>query len=751
MTDAGCQIAEGGQGGGTAELAVWDGEEWEAVSALPEQWTPDEWAERRLVLPAADHAEPGPYRASRTPYVRGPLAAYADAVVEFLVLTTGTQVAKTMMLTIMAGYAVDQHPGPILLVEPTKTALDKLNVRLERMIVMSPGFADNLAGDKNAAKGYAKRFKRCTLYQAWSGSEAELAGTPIREVYLDETDKYPAPLVGQGWPSQHAIERTSNFPGRKVVRACTPSTNYGEIWVELKASLLHVFIVPCPHCLGYQLLVFRGSRGSESGVRWPAYRERGAAVAKAAGRELGEMYGVTWAEGERDWRKIHTQHLAWYECRWCGGRIETWQKPWMLARGVWVAGRFVEGEEDEGSVVLTENSLEFLEFFGGLLEAACGRGDADDVIGGRLSGAVAERLMDAGCQMPDARQEDGAAADAELERRRAAWRAEWGSHVGFWLPGLNSPFHARSWWSFAATFLRYKDTPERLKTFRQDWQGLPWTEDIRDATEEQWLQHVGATPRGLVPSEVQVLTAGVDVADYMYHTAVVGWGEAGKMWLLDESVYESPGNVKDRLLRGSYGRAAVQGEGLMVAMGFWDSGWQAGEQYEECREFPDRLRPIKGQPGTRMGGRLWSATKMDIHPLTHKAFPGGMLLVSVNVDAFKDTILLHRLLVPPGGPGYLELHAEPSEELLRHLVAEHKVIERDKSGHIKEHWAVVESRPNHYLDALVYAVAAGEYIGARTLGPVPSGDAGADAGERVGRREGGRRTAGWASKRRRRW
>ena len=738
------------------ELAVWDAAEWEAVRALPKAWTPDEWAERRLVLPAADHAEPGPYRASRTPYVRGPLTAFVDPVVEFVTICTAPQVAKTMMLMMIAGYTTDQEPSPVLVVEPTRMMLDKLNVRFDRLMLASPGFAENLAGDKNAVKGYQKQFRRNTIYEAWAGSDANLAGTPIRIVLLDEVDKYPQSQAGHGTPSLQAIERTNNFPGRKIVRTCTPSTDYGEIWVELQASLVHVFVVPCPECLGYQLLVFRGDREGRYGVCGTEARERGAAVASAAGRTLGPPYGVEWPEGERDWRKIHTQHLAWYGCRWCGARIETWQKPGLLARGVWLAGEFLSGEEASGGVVLTEASERFLEDFGPVLRAAGGSEQAEELLGGRLARDVAPRLLAWLDGLDEAERErilDEREAAERLERMRE-WRAEWSSHVGFWLPGLYSPFHARSWHSFAATFLRYKDNAEQLKTFRQDWQGLPWTEDRIKTTIEGLRARCRELPRGQVPRWAQVLTAGVDVHKGRYNVLIEAWGPLGQSAAILIGEYESAEAAKQVLFGTRYPYVHSPEVSLSVVMGFWDSSWETDAQYEECRLEPDRLRPIKGEPGTRMGGRPWSVSVLDRNPRTGKAYPGGLALVRVNTDYYKDAVVLRRFITPAGDPGDFSFYADCPDRFLEELTAEEKRRERvRRTGRLIEEWVVVDGKPNHTLDAKVYSEAAADYIGARMLPalPVPSPE-GAGA-ERHGRAAvpDGRATGGWQRRRQSRW
>ena len=44
----------------------------------PEKLTVDEWADKHRVLSPESSAEPGPWRTSRTPYLREPMRAFND-------------------------------------------------------------------------------------------------------------------------------------------------------------------------------------------------------------------------------------------------------------------------------------------------------------------------------------------------------------------------------------------------------------------------------------------------------------------------------------------------------------------------------------------------------------------------------------------------------------------------------------------------------------------------------------------------
>ena len=85
----------------------------EARSAwnLPKQITVSEWADAYRVLPGSS-AEPGRWRTSRTPYLKGPMDTFNDPNVREITLMMSTQVGKTECMLNMVGYVAHEDPGP---------------------------------------------------------------------------------------------------------------------------------------------------------------------------------------------------------------------------------------------------------------------------------------------------------------------------------------------------------------------------------------------------------------------------------------------------------------------------------------------------------------------------------------------------------------------------------------------------------------------------------------------------------------
>jgi phage terminase large subunit GpA-like protein len=84
-----------------------------------------------------------------------------------------------------------------------------------------------------------------------------------------------------------------------------------------------------------------------------------------------------------------------------------------------------------------------------------------------------------------------------------------------------------------------------------------------------------------------------------------------------------------------------------------------------------------------------------------QVIPGGMTLLLLNVDEFKDAVH-YRLQVNIGEQGSLTFHIETGEDFARQILGEEK--RRNRKGL----WEWVQTGANHLLDASVIAIAMGD-------------------------------------------
>lgn len=238
----------------------------EAASELlqpPSRLTVSEWADAHRLLDTSS-AEPGPWRCSRTPYLTEPMEAMSPASpVETVVLMFASQVGKSEAINNAIGHAIHLAPGPMMLVQPTiDTARDYSRQRLAPMFRATPALRERVSESRSRDSDTTilqKRFPGGFLRVSGANSSASLASTPIRRLYMDEVDRYPLDVDGEGDPCGLAVTRTSTFVGkRKIVMTSTPTIK-GKSRIEAAylASDQRRFYVPCPQCGHVQTLEWR--------------------------------------------------------------------------------------------------------------------------------------------------------------------------------------------------------------------------------------------------------------------------------------------------------------------------------------------------------------------------------------------------------------------------------------------------------------------------------------------------------------
>jgi phage terminase large subunit GpA-like protein len=278
---------------------------------IPERLTAHAWAERYRELPADTSARPGPWRSYPWQCEPLELASRPDRDIERLVLVWPAQVAgKTECILCLIGWAIDQDPSPMLIVEPTlemardlsKDRLDPLlaTPRLRPLVRQASGRREpDVTILKKAGPGW-----RLALVGA--NSPSGLAMRPIRRLFLDEIDRYPASAGVEGDPVRLAEQRTVTFADRLIVITGTPTERERGIWLEWEASDQRLWMVPCPHC-GYRQSLEWGHPATPGGLRW-----------------------------ERDAAGLVRPETAAYECAGCRQLIPETARDAMVSQGQWV-------------------------------------------------------------------------------------------------------------------------------------------------------------------------------------------------------------------------------------------------------------------------------------------------------------------------------------------------------------------------------------------------------------------------------
>lgn len=226
----------------------------------PEDLTVDEWADKYRVLPDTS-AEAGPWRTSRTPYLREPMRAFTDPTVSRIVMVASSQVGKSELELNIIGYIVDQDPGSILYIQPSEGDAKKFSrQRIAPMFRACKQLRGKVADVKSRDGGNTilqKMFPGGSLTITGSNSAPALASMPIRYVIGDERDRWADSAGTEGDPWELAQARQITFYNRKAVEVSTPTIKgSSKIEASYNQGTQERWKHRCPNCGEYNEICF---------------------------------------------------------------------------------------------------------------------------------------------------------------------------------------------------------------------------------------------------------------------------------------------------------------------------------------------------------------------------------------------------------------------------------------------------------------------------------------------------------------
>lgn len=219
----------------------------------PENLTVSEWAEKKRRLSSESSAEIGPYRVSRTPYLREIMDAFTDPKIRRLIMVSSSQVGKSELENNIIGYIIDQDPSSVLFIHPTTVdAKEYSKLRIAPMIRDTPVLSRKVASPKSRDSGNTilqKTYPGGILTLCGSTEAHALASKPIRYVIGDERDRWAASAGKEGDPWKLAMARQITFYNAKAVEVSTPTIKgVSAIADSFYEGTMERWCVQCPHC-----------------------------------------------------------------------------------------------------------------------------------------------------------------------------------------------------------------------------------------------------------------------------------------------------------------------------------------------------------------------------------------------------------------------------------------------------------------------------------------------------------------------
>ena len=230
--------------------------------APPEDLTVSEWADRYRRLSPESSAEAGPWRTSRTPYLKEPMDAFTDPSVRRIVIVAGSQIGKTECELNCLAYIMDQDPGTVLFVQPTLEDAKKFSkLRVEPMVRDCPRLRRKVHNVERGQKGsktvLQKSFPGGMLMMVGSNAASALASTPARYIIGDERDRWALSAGREGDPWKLAEARQTTFYNAKSIEVSTPTVKgASNIETAYASGTQERWVTRCPECGEWHDIVF---------------------------------------------------------------------------------------------------------------------------------------------------------------------------------------------------------------------------------------------------------------------------------------------------------------------------------------------------------------------------------------------------------------------------------------------------------------------------------------------------------------
>ena len=331
---------------------------------VPPPIRPSQWAERHRVIQEGSSAIAGPYRLDNAPYARGMMDIPTRPGCVQAICQKGARIGWSEVLRNLIGYWAHYDPRPVGLVLPNRDEGRKVTKgEILPMFRRTKALRELIgSASRDALIESIELMNGFRLGLMWSGSSASTAGKLYAVGIIDELDKTEdwagdePDLVGR-------IEsRISTYADRRLLLAgSTPTTTGGKVHQMIgQASFTLYFHVPCPHCGRYQRLIWTQFKWAKpiDIERWLAAAGKAAAAGLLEYEDEGHVERfidagqlanrIVWLADIHD--RMTTartkgrmadvlafgrEHLIWYQCQHCPGRVFDQQKTAVIRRGRW--------------------------------------------------------------------------------------------------------------------------------------------------------------------------------------------------------------------------------------------------------------------------------------------------------------------------------------------------------------------------------------------------------------------------------
>lgn len=274
--------------------------------------------------------------------------------------------------------------------------------------------------------------------------------------------------------------------------------------------------------------------------------------------------------------------------------------------------------------------------------------------------------------------------------------------IGYWISVLYSPFVRFS--EIALEWINSQGDNERMQNFINSWLAEPWEDTRLTTSADVVLERQTEFEEFTVPTWAKFITGGVDVQETCLYWTIRAWGN----FITSQNIAHGQAMSWTDIERVmNYGYQKEDGTQLVVSLCLIDSGFDADAVYDFCANNSDWALPVKGS--SRVMTEHFHLSK--INKTDSKAY--GMNLAVVDGGKYKDMIAAR--MQKENGRGAWMVYQGCDMEYAKQVTAEHKV-QIKKGTQLVTTWELKASHTdNHYLDCEVYALAAADILGVRSM------------------------------------
>ncbi len=638
-----------------------------------------QFAEDEIVIPEG-RFEGRRFRCDRLPHVRLFFDEIDSGRWRRVAFTGPTQAGKTLLLVIIYLYHLFELAETVIFgVASADMADDKWREEIEPVLErtrynhLRPTRGSGSRGGR--VTGAVKFRNGATLkFMSGGGGDAIISHFTARVSGATEADKLDltAKRSREADKISRLEARTDSFGDQaRFYFESTCSYSRGRIWREYKLGTKSRIACPCPHCEQYV------TPEREHLLGW-----QGAGTLTAA------------------------EKLASFHCPACGEQISESERIKMNHRAVLLHRE--EGTEEGNEATRREEGNEATRQ-PGTKQAPGARPSLPRCLGASLPSSP----------LP------------ETDTFSYRWNA---FNNLLWTTG----FIAGREWKAA----QEPDEENAKKKLLQFTWALPYDPPSLDLSELDWhtlARRATKQPRGQVPLETAHLTVAIDLGQRWCNWVALAHAADGSPHVVDYNLLEVPSEglgIERGLLAAlrefrdlctSGWPQARGGANWLPELVYIDAGNWAEIVYAFVRESGEPFCAVKGHGVSQAGAGQYRSRKSTGSDVLHVSPCGryhvvwlpdsGVRLYELDADAWKSW-LRARATTSPEQPGALTLYAGDAQfhrMFCQHLCAERPLEEYIAGRGAVIRWENTRRRPNHFLDAVYMAGAAGHLAGARLL------------------------------------